>query len=274
MTLDSFLWAYTQQGVWHIMLNPFIVGLLLEVLVFLFILFFVTKKPKSSFTIFCIMVFDYVYTFFEDILWIEEKRWTKLYIITLFFIILTANLIGVVIEIIWVGIPFIHNYVAIPTSDINFNIAMAIMWAMIVIIEEFKFIWFDKALYNYFPILGKWYIPYERWNLPALLDWPIYIIIKIFDIIISMFLWILSVIWHFAKIISLSFRLFGNMTSGALLLWILLLWSAALTNYLVWFDFPVLFPIILHLQSLLVSLIQALVFPLLIAIFIKVAKTT
>ncbi|MBT3853469.1 hypothetical protein HOF65_05905 [bacterium] len=37
-------------------------------------------------------------------------------------------------------------------------------------------------------------------------------------------------------------------------------------------DFPIIGPIILYLQELLVAFIQALVFPLLIAIFIKVAK--
>jgi F0F1-type ATP synthase membrane subunit a len=41
-----------------------------------------------------------------------------------------------------------------------------------------------------------------------------------------------------------------------------------------WFgiDFPVIAPVLIYLQEILVALIQALVFPLLIAIFIKVAK--
>ena len=46
----------------------------------------------------------------------------------------------------------------------------------------------------------------------------------------------------------------------------------ALSQSLVGFEFPVLGPVIIHLQGMLVALIQALVFPLLIAIFIKVAK--
>jgi hypothetical protein len=54
---------------------------------------------------------------------------------------------------------------------------------------------------------------------------------------------------------------------------VMLVWAvSALTTNLIWFEFPVLGPIILHLQALLVAFIQALVFPLLIAIFIKVAK--
>jgi F0F1-type ATP synthase membrane subunit a len=37
-------------------------------------------------------------------------------------------------------------------------------------------------------------------------------------------------------------------------------------------DFPVLGPLILYAQGLLVALIQAFVFPLLVAIFIKIAQ--
>ena len=49
-------------------------------------------------------------------------------------------------------------------------------------------------------------------------------------------------------------------------------WLATLTNSLLWFEFPIVWPVLIYLQETLVSLIQALVFPLLIAIFIKVAK--
>ena len=45
-----------------------------------------------------------------------------------------------------------------------------------------------------------------------------------------------------------------------------------LTMNLIEIDFPVIWPIILYVQAILVAFIQALVFPLLIAIFIKVAK--
>ncbi|MDF1682308.1 MAG: F0F1 ATP synthase subunit A [Patescibacteria group bacterium] len=46
------------------------------------------------------------------------------------------------------------------------------------------------------------------------IDIPLFIIIKFFDIVISLFLGLLEIVGHFAKIISLSFRLFGNVTSG------------------------------------------------------------
>jgi F0F1-type ATP synthase membrane subunit a len=48
--------------------------------------------------------------------------------------------------------------------------------------------------------------------------------------------------------------------------------ASALSLSVIKIDFPVALPVILYLQGILVAFIQALVFPLLIAIFIKVAK--
>lgn len=245
------------------------------VILFLFILLFLAYKyfRNSSFVVFFELIFEKIYEFFEDILWIEEKQRIKVYVTTMFFIILTSNLLGVFFEfflpIFWHDI---EHYVKIPTADINFNIAMAVIWVLIVLFEQFKFLWIWKALYEYFPLLGKNYIPYERGNLPKIIDIPLFLVIKIFDIIISLFLWLLEIVWHMAKVISLAFRLFWNVTSWGLLLWMLIAWLASLSTYLAWIQFPVIWPVIIYFQELLVSLIQALVFPLLIAIFIKVAK--
>jgi F0F1-type ATP synthase membrane subunit a len=191
----------------------------------------------------------------------------------MFFLILLSNLMWVALEFL---LPIfgdaLHHSIIIPTADINFNIAMAVVWVIIVIIEQFKALGFWKAIYEYVPIMWKDYIPYERWKLPPAIDNVLYALIKFFDIVISMFLWALEVVWHAAKIISLSFRLFWNMTSGWILL-VMLIWAVSgLTMNMIWIELPVIWPIILYIQELLVAFIQALVFPLLIAIFIKVAK--
>ncbi len=273
ISINNFLWSYyIVWENWHWILNPFFVWIMLEFILLLLVYLFVTKKPNSSFSVFFDMVFEGVYWFFEDILWFDEKKWTKLYITSMFFVILFSNLSWAVLEIIWVWVPELEEYISIPTSDINFNVAMAIIWVIIVIYEQFKFLWIWKALYEYFPVLWKNYIPYERGNKSKFVDVPLFLLVKFFDIVISLFLGVLDIVWHLAKVISLSFRLFGNITSGGMLLWMLLLWLWAGTKFLVWFDFPIIVPVILHLQWILVSLIQALVFPLLIAIFIKVAK--
>lgn len=175
----------------------------------------------------------------------------------------------------WVehGHAVLAAYITIPTATKEFNIAMAIIWVTIVTIEQFKALWFKNFLLEYFPVFGKDYIPYTRGKMPAVIDLPLFIIVKIFDIVISVFLWLLDIIWLLAKIISLSFRLFWNVFSGWILL-AMLIWAVVWvsTSLFDTFQFPIIAPIIIYLQEILVSLIQAFVFPLLIAIFIKVAK--
>ena len=270
---NIFPWFAENVLVWQ----PSFMGLLVELGLFLIIFVIYKLFPKSGFFVFFEMFFEKVFEFFEDILWLDEKRWIKLYITSMFFIILFSNLLWVFLD--FLNPIFVTNvghtlsmYIEIPTADINFNVAMALIWVIIIILEQFKALGFWKTIYEYVPVFGKDYIPYERGSLPALIDWPLFLLIKVFDIIISVFLWLLDIVWHIAKVISLSFRLFWNMTSGWMLL-AMLFWAVwALTIGLTWIDFPVLAPIILYLQGLLVTFIQALVFPLLIAIFIKVAK--
>ena len=92
-----------------------------------------------------------------------------------------------------------------------------------------------------------------------------------FDIILSLFLGLLDIVGLFAKIISLSFRLFGNMTSGTVLLGITVVGLSGLTQNWFGFEFPVVLPVIVYLQEILVGVIQAFVFAMLVAIFIQLA---
>lgn len=275
---EKMYFTYTSWAIenWNTVYKSFIPALNWTILIFiLFILLFLGFKfaRNSSFIVFFEMIFEKVFEFFEDILWKDEKRWVKVYITTLFFVILTSNLL-------WVGLEFLmpifghdlEHYISIPTADINFNIAMAIVWVSIVIYEQFRFLWVPKAVYEYLPIFWKNYIPYTRGVLPKIVDFPLFLLVKIFDIIISIFLWLLEIVGHAAKIISLAFRLFWNVTSGWILLSMLIGWISALTLAVAWVEFPIIWPVVVYFQELLVSLIQALVFPLLIAIFVKVAK--
>lgn len=259
----------TNMLVWQSSYTWILLELFIMFLLWVWFKFF----PKSGIILMIELFFEKAYEFFEEILWIKEKRWIKMYIVIIFFVILISNLLGVFLEfllpIFWEKL---EELITIPTADINFNIAMAVIWVVIVILEQFKALWFWKALHTYVPIKWMNLIPFERWKLPPALDWFVFILVKIFDIWISLFLWILEIVWHAAKIISLSFRLFWNMTSGWILL-AMLFWAIWwLTMNLFNIDFPVIWPIILYMQELLVAFIQALVFPLLIAIFIKVAK--
>ncbi len=257
---------------------PVMIGILFEALIIVSIIVAFKAFPKSNFVVFFDMMFEKVYDFFEDLLWSAEKDWIKLYVTVLFFIILISNFFWVFLEILlpafWLdhGHAVLAHYIVIPTATKEFNIAMAVIWVIIVIIEQFKNLWLVKFFYEYFPIFWKNYVPYTRWKLPAAIDWLLFLVVKFFDIVISMFLWILEIIWLVAKIVSLSFRLFWNMFSWWILL-AMLMWAAAwLTMTLTNIEFPIIAPVIIYIQEILVALIQAFVFPLLIAIFVKVAK--
>lgn len=88
----------------------------------------------------------------------------------------------------------------------------------------------------------------ERGKLPAPLFALLWLLIKVFDIVISVFIGLLDIIGVIAKVISLSFRLFGNMLSGTALLTVLVLALNDATSGSLGFAFPVVGPIILLLQ--------------------------
>ena len=167
--------------------------------------------------------------------------------------------------------PWLDTYITAPTTDANFNVAMALIAVLLVLYLQRRKLWILKFIYSYLPIFWKNIITIEKGNKPNYLYYPLRLFIKIFDIIISLFVWILDIIWNIAKVISLSFRLTGNMMSWTILLWMLVAGMNLLTMKITNTEFPILFPLIVVLQGLLVAVIQAFVFALLTAIFIKVA---
>ena len=267
--------------------------------VVLLLAFFAVNK-KNSFSVLFGQFYEGMYDFFSDILWEEELEWIKNFVTSMFFVVLVYNFIGLCVDFfgaIW-GYNLttwelnISQYIQSATSDINFNIAMALVWVVLSLWIQFLvadsswFLWkkisdkkwnspFFKTfnfIYDYVPFLWKNIITIERWNMSPIAYYPLFVVIKFFDIAISLFVGMLDIIWVIAKVVSLSFRLFGNMLSGSALMAVLILWISTATNKMMWFDFPILVPLILVLQWLLVACIQAFVFPLLVAIYIKVAR--
>jgi len=271
MFLEKFITFYTSASfVW------FLVEIILILIAYLII-----KQWKNSLAILFESMYEKAYDFFVDILWKWEKMWLKTYVIALFFIILFSNLFWITLEIIapifWMtsdGGFILENYISIPSWDINFNLSLAIISILVILYIQFSHLWVKSFFYDYFPIYGKGYLTTERGNKSALKYYPLFLIIKIFDIIISLFLGLLEIIWLFAKIISLSFRLFWNVTSWTILLAMTVVGMGSFTTGIFWFNFPVGLPVLIYLQEILVAFIQAIVFPLLVAIFIKVAITS
>ena len=88
---------------------------------------------------------------------------------------------------------------------------------------------------------------------------------KIGDIVIGLFVGIIEIIGEFAKALSLSLRLFGNILAGVVLLTLIVSASNALIHA------PVVLPIVVEAYELAVGFLQAFVFSTLVLVYFKVA---
>lgn len=252
--------------------------LFLLLLILLFALFYYLFKSGKLFLYFgkrfillFELLFEKIYWFFDEIIWENQKFWVKSFVIWIFFVILFSNLLWTVVDFLNTMFPWLDKYIIAPTTDVNFNIAMALIAVGLILFVQFRKLGFFKFIYSYLPIFWKNIVSIERDGMSWWIYYPLQVFVKLFDIIISMFVWVLDIIWNIAKVISLSFRLTGNMMSWTILLWMLVAWLNLLTNNITGIEFPILLPLIVVLQWLLVAVIQAFVFALLTAIFIKVA---
>ena len=217
-----------------------------------------------------------VYEFFEEILEETGKRWIKSYVVTLFFVILLSNLSAWILDIIRIvfkDVEALSNFIQIPTTSFEFNIAVALVSILLFLVAQFRHFGFFAFFHEYLPITGKGILDVSREEIKnPLVYWPAKIVIKTFDIVISVFVGLLDIVGILAKVISLSARLYGNMIAGGVLLTFLVIGVNTLTQNLMSANFPILAPLILYAQGLLVAVIQAFVFPLLVGIFMKLAQ--
>lgn len=265
MLLDLQIFYTSAQFIW-----------ILWIFVCILVLFLWLKNQKWILYLCFELVFEKVFIFFEGIAGKHVNREIVSYVVILFFIILMSNMLWVLIDILapvfWInasGLFILYDSVMIPSSDLHFNLALAGLSIIIVLWVQFRAMGLKKFLYDYFPLFGKWYISLQKKpHTNKYLYFLQYAGVKGFDIILSLFLWVLEMIGLVAKVISLSFRLFGNMASGWVLLAITVVWLSWVTYNWFGFAFPVWLPVIVYLQEILVWLIQAFVFALLVAIFI------
>lgn len=117
------------------------------------------------------------------------------------------------------------------TADLNLTFALAIIAIMVNQYFTIRLIGWKKYLHKYFNFSSP----------------------------INFFVGLLEIISEFSKILSFSFRLFGNVFAGEVLLTVM--------YYLI----PVGVPIPFLLMEIFVGIIQAFVFALLFVVFIKVA---
>ncbi|MDD3262564.1 MAG: F0F1 ATP synthase subunit A [Candidatus Absconditabacteria bacterium] len=256
-------------------MTPLMRGVLIQIGLIIIIVLSIKFFRKTKFGIGFSLIFEYMYEFFEEILGKAQKEVFKVYVVSLFFIILFSNLLSYILDLVRVmftDIEALPQFIVIPTTNFNFNLALALVSIIIMLYVQFRRAGFIKFILEYIPITGKGILDIERGTMKAIVYYPIKIVVKAFDIAISLFVGLLDIIGIAAKVISLTARLYGNMLAGGILLGLLVTGVNSMFQNLFAADFPVLGPLILYAQGLLVALIQAFVFPLLVAIFIKIAQ--
>jgi len=133
----------------------------------------------------------------------------------------------------WVVLP----YVRVPSTDLNLTIALAII----------AVVWTQAIGFRALGIgyLGKFF------NFKTIFTSPLGGI----DVAVGL----LELVGEFAKLLSFSFRLLGNIFAGSILLFV--------TSFV----FPIIFPLPFFILEFFVGIIQAVVFGLLTAIFMNLA---
>lgn len=261
--------------------SPAVLGVLVELFFILIIAFCIRKFPNSHLMALFEVMYSKMYHFYSNILWKEEEKWVLNYVLALFCIIFFSNVIWVFLEFLspffWLdkeGSFFLEWYVTSPTSDINFNLAMALI-SIFVLLSSLKGTkGFGHLLNEFFPIFWKGYISVWETYRGKWYYYPVLAVAEALDTLFSLLIGILDLVWLGAKVVSLSFRLFGNIASGTILLAIVVGALSVFTKQIFGFSFPVVIPLFVYLLGILVSVVQAFVFTLLLSVSIKVSKLT
>lgn len=190
------------------------------------------------------MMIEGLFDFFQGVT--QNRKETKLFFgicATIFIYIISSNWLGLLPGVGSIGIFEQHegHEILVPLlrssySDINMTLAVALIS---VVMTQF----FGILQLGTFHYLGKFFVNPLRDP-------------------IGCFVGFLELISEFAKIISFSFRLYGNIFAGDVLL--------AVMGFLL----PFIAPIPFYGLELFVGLIQALVFCLLTLVFMKMAVTS
>lgn len=270
-------WVEIQQTMTF---TPSIVWVFVQMIIIGLLWIWMYSSPNNWFILLFKWLIESIHNFLEEILGSKEKKRILATLTSIFFVVLFANLLGLIWDIVGQAVvniqtwkPALEEIFQAFSSDKNATTALAAFVVILALIVQLMHLGPIKFFMEYIPFTGKNFVTVEKGNMSPFIYYPLFVFVKLFDIIISLFIGVLDIVWVFAKILSVSFRLFGNMFSGSILLWLLTAATIWLSQAIWSVDFPFLIPIILWIQSILVALVQAFVVTLLAAIFIKVAKT-
>lgn len=215
------------------------------IIIFLIVITFLFNKkiatvPKGLQN-FLEMIIDGAYNFMDTI--VQDKKQTKKFfpiVMTIFTFVILCNWVEIVPGLGTIGVYGMHHgevilipFIRATSSDLNFTLAIAIISVLSVQV-------FGIAALGVFKY-GKKFINFKN---------PI-----------AFFVGILELISEVSKMVSFSFRLFGNIFAGEVLL------------IVVSFLIPYLIPIPFLFLEIFVGFIQALVFSMLTLVFLKMGVT-
>ncbi len=165
-------------------------------------------------------------------------------VVTIFFFVLLSNLIEIVPGLGTIGLWKIEEgrkilvpFLRAPSADLNVTIALAISSVIGVQVM-------GVATLGAFRYAGKFFV--APWKQPY---------------VVGTFVGILELVAEVAKVVSFSFRLFGNIFAGEVLLTVIL------------FLVPYIAPLPFLFLEIFVGAIQAVVFSMLTLVFLKMGAT-
>jgi len=220
--------------------NTFLATLLVDVIIIVGAVI-IARNIKAIPNLFQNMVESIIETFYNLTESVAAKRTPKIfpYFMSFFLFVLIANWSGLIPGVGTIGFFEEHGneHKLVPilrsaTSDLNVTLALALVSAFATHMLSVKTIGIKEYLSRYFSFNP-----------------------------INLFVGILEIISEITKIISLSFRLFGNIFAGE----VVLLTTAGI--------FAFLFPVPFLLLEIIVGLVQALVFGMLTMTFMAILTT-
>lgn len=232
--------SFAPESVFHIFFLK-ITNTLLDTLLIDFILiaicWLIVRNLKLIPNIFQNAIESIIETFYTMTESIAGNRALKIfpYFMSFFLFIVLANWSGLIPGVGTIGffeekklIPILRS----PTSDLNTTFGLALVSAVATHVLSIKTIGFKHYITRYFSFNP-----------------------------INLYIGILEIISEITKIISLSFRLFGNIFAGE----VVLMTTASI--------FAFIFPIPFLLLEVIVGLVQALVFAMLTMVFMAILTT-
>ena len=222
--------------------------------------FIKTRNWESLLVVLIEMAIEEMDKFFGSV---SEKVPTtaKIYVLFLFFYILWNNLFGLFVDLFATVIPTLHHYLRPVTTDIIFNAMLAVFGVLWALAYGFKTHWLH-FLERYFPL--NWVgIAGDR---PKGWKVIIWLIVKILDILLWLFIGLLEFVGEFTKMLSLTLRLFWNIFAWVVLLTLIVAATMAAIKV------PFLGPLVVVAMEFLVWFLQAFVFALLVMVYFKLAE--